>query len=113
MRRTNLSRLARMLVLALLVVGSLIQTNSAHGQGNGFVTVQSKMDFEKTVDQLKQGVAKNGMMVMSEINQGKMLTMTGIKLNAVSLFVGNPTVGHKLFSADRAVGFVVPIRVNV
>ncbi len=113
MRKINLSKFAATLVLALLVAASLIQTNPVYAQNNGLVTVQSKMPFEQTVDQLKQGVAKNGMMVMSEINQGKMLAMTGIKLKAVSVFVGNPTVGNKLFSADRAVGFAVPIRVNV
>ncbi len=113
MRKINLSKLAATLSLAVLVAASLVQTNPVYAQGNGLVTVQSKMPFEQTVNHLKKGVAKNGMMVMSEINQGKMLAMTGIKLNAVSLFVGNPTVGNKLFSADRAVGFVVPIRVNV
>jgi uncharacterized protein (DUF302 family) len=113
MRKIKLSRFAATLTLAVLVVASFVQTGSAYAQDNGLVTVRSKMPFEQTVDHLKQGVAKNGMMVMSEINQGKMLAMTGIKLNAVSLFVGNPTVGNKLFSADRAVGFVVPIRVNV
>jgi uncharacterized protein (DUF302 family) len=113
MRKINLSSFAATLTLAVLVAASLVQTKPVYAQDNGLVTVQSKMSFEQTVDQLKQGVAKNGMMVMSEINQGKMLAMTGIKLNAVSLFVGNPTVGNKLFTADRAVGFVVPIRVNV
>ncbi len=113
MRKMNLSKLAATISLALLVAASLIQTKPVYAQENGLVTVQSKMSFNQTIDGLKKGVAKNGMMVMSEINQGKMLAMTGIKLNAVSLFVGNPTVGHKLFVADRAVGFVVPIRLNV
>jgi len=113
MKKSNLSKFVAALALAVLIAGSLIQMSPAYAQDNGLVTVQSKMPYEQTVDHLKQGVAKNGMMVMSEINQGKMLAMTGIKLKAVSLFVGNPTVGNKLFSADRAVGFAVPIRVNV
>ncbi|MCL5030854.1 MAG: DUF302 domain-containing protein [Bacteroidetes bacterium] len=101
------------LFAAILFAGSFTQSNQLLAQDTGLITVQSKQSYDQTVDQLKQAVAKGGMMVMSEINQGKMLAMTGIKLNAVSIFVGNPTVGNKLFTANRAVGFVVPIRVNV
>ena len=57
--------------------------------------------------------AKNGMMVLGEVNQGKILSMTGLKLNATSLFVGNPTIGNKLFSADPGIGVAVPIRVSI
>jgi uncharacterized protein (DUF302 family) len=113
MSKHNLNRFVTPFAVMFLMIGTLIQTNKSYAEDNGLVTVQSKMSYDQTVDQLKQGVAKNGMMVMSEINQGKMLAMTGIKLNAVSLFLGNPTVGNKLFTADRSVGFVVPIRVNV
>ncbi|MDE3056728.1 MAG: DUF302 domain-containing protein [Bacteroidota bacterium] len=113
MNKKTLNRIVSAFAFSFLVLGTLMPTNRSYAEDNGLVTVQSKMPYEQTVDQLKQGVAKNGMMVMSEINQGKMLAMTGIKLNAVSLFVGNPTVGNKLFTANRAVGFVVPIRVNI
>ncbi len=53
------------------------------------------------------------MMVLSVIKQGKILSMTGLSLKAVSLFVGNPQVGKKLFSANRGVGIAVPIRLNI
>ncbi len=113
MKKNNFTKLASTYLFAILVAASMTTATRVYAQSNGLVTVQSKMSFDQTVGGLKKGIAKNGMMVMSEINQGKMLAMTGIKLKAVSLFVGNPTVGNKLFSADRAVGFVVPIRVNV
>lgn len=113
MKKNDFTKLATAFAFAFLFAASMATATRAYAQDNGLVTVQSKMSYDQTVDQLKKGVAKNGMMVMSEINQGKMLAMTGIKLKAVSIFVGNPTVGNKLFSADRAVGFVVPIRVNV
>ncbi|MDQ6950327.1 MAG: DUF302 domain-containing protein [Mariprofundales bacterium] len=59
-------------------------------------------------------VAKNGMMVLGEINQGKVMTnMTGMNLKAISLFVGNPNVGKKLFTANAGVGIVLPVRINV
>ncbi len=112
MKKLNLN-LAASLFAAILFAASFANSNQILAQGSGLITVQSKYSYDQTVAQLKQAVAKGGMMVMSEINQGKMLAMTGIKLNAISIFVGNPTVGNKLFTADRAVGFVVPIRVNV
>ena len=112
MKKLNLN-LAASLFAAILFAASFAHSNQILAQGTGLVTIQSKYSYDQTVTELKQAVAKGGMMVMSEINQGKMLAMTGIKLNAVSIFVGSPSVGNKLFTADRAVGFVVPIRVNV
>ena len=113
MRKINMSRFAATLVMALLVAVSFSQTTPAYAQENGLVTVQSKMPFNQTVSMLKKMIAKNGMMVLSELNQGKVMAMTGLHMNDLSLFVGNPTVGHKLFAADRGVGVAVPIRVNI
>jgi len=58
-------------------------------------------------------VADNGMMVMGEIHQGKILAMTGLKIESESIFVGNPTMGKKLFSAELGIGQVVPVRLNI
>jgi uncharacterized protein (DUF302 family) len=99
------------IVVMLLVTAFAASSGAA--QTNGLVTLQSKSSFDQTVDQLRQLVAKNGMMVLSDLNQGKVMEMTGLKINAISLFVGNPTVGNKLFSADRGVGIAIPIRVNI
>ena len=52
-------------------------------------------------------------MVLSEIDQGKILSMTGLSLKAQSLFVGNPQIGNKLFSANRAVAIAVAVRLNI
>lgn len=53
------------------------------------------------------------MLVLSEINQGKIMTnMTGI-LKAISLFVGNPNVGKKPSIENSGVCIVLPVRVNV
>ncbi len=54
-----------------------------------------------------------GMMVMGELHQGKVLSMTGLKVQSETLFVGNPTVGKELFSAQPGAGLVVPVRINV
>ena len=53
------------------------------------------------------------MMVMAEVNQGKMLSMTGLSLKATLFVIGNPTVGKQLFEQDRGVGLYVPLRVFV
>jgi len=77
------------------------------------VTVESRSSFEQTVDHLKSAVTQGGMMVMAEVDQGNMLSMTGLKLKASLFLVGNPTVGKRLFERDAGVGLYVPLRVFV
>ena len=36
-----------------------------------------------------------------------------LRVESETVFIGSPTVGKDLFSADPAVGIVVPIRINV
>jgi len=72
------------LVITMLLF-SISQDVWATANDNITVKVVSTGTFDHTVDKVKTLVAKNGMMVMGEINQGKMLSMTGLKLNAVSL----------------------------
>jgi uncharacterized protein (DUF302 family) len=81
-------------------------------QGN-IITSQSKRDFDQTVAQIKSATGQNGLMVMGNLNQGRMLSMTGLHLKAESFLVGNPNVGKKLFSADPGVGLYVPVRIFV
>lgn len=100
------------LVLTMLMF-AFSQNGWAQAEGLKPVDVVASGTFTKTVDNVKKLVAKNGMSVMGEINQGKMLSMTGLKLNGTTLFLGNPTVGKKLLSADPAVGLVIPIRLYV
>jgi uncharacterized protein (DUF302 family) len=77
------------------------------------VTVSSDKSFEEVSSAVKSLVAKNGMMVMAEVDQGKMLSMTGLSLKATLFIVGNPTVGKQLFEQDHGVGLYVPLRVFV
>ena len=77
------------------------------------VTVSSDKPFEDVSRAVKSLVAKNGMMVMAEVDQGKMLSMTGLSLKATLFIVGNPTVGKQLFEQDHGVGLYVPLRVFV
>ena len=113
MRRIKLNRSITLSVFVLLFLSTITQANLLFAQETDLVEVQSKMSFDQTVEELRHMVAKNGMMVLSELNQGKILSMTGLELNAISLFVGNPNIGNKLFSADRGVGVAIPARINI
>lgn len=77
------------------------------------ITVRSQKPFDQTVDNVKKLVAKSGMMVMGEINQGGIMAMTGTSLKAVSLFVGSPAVGKKLFKEDVGCAVAAPFRVTI
>lgn len=77
------------------------------------VKIASAKSFEQVSDALKALVAKNGMMVMAQVDQGKMLSMTGLSLKATLFLVGNPTVGKQLFEQDHGVGLYVPLRISV
>jgi len=102
-----------LLVVAVLMLGMMLPLQQAQSQSNDLITVTAKGSYNDTVAKFKKMVAKNGMMILGEVNQGKILSMTGLKLNATSLFVGNPTIGKKLFSANPGIGVAVPIRVSV
>ena len=106
-RRTAVSA-----VLVLFTI-ALINLKPASAQEWSLQQVAAKGTYAETVAKVKKGIAKGGMMVLGEIDQGKILSMTGLKLKAVSLFIGNPTMGKKLFSADPGVGIAVPVRVNI
>ncbi len=112
MRRRDFA-FAAVLSMLIVTAGAFSNTSVALAKENGMVTVESKMSFPETVASLKKMVSGNGMMVLSTLDQGKILAMTGLKLNAMCLFIGNPTIGKKLFSADPAVGLAVPVRVNI
>jgi uncharacterized protein (DUF302 family) len=77
------------------------------------VKVESQHSFDQTVSQVKSATSQNGLMVMGHLDQGKVLSMTGLQLKGESFLVGNPNMGKKLFTADPTVGVFVPIRIFV
>lgn len=114
--------MTRRSILSILALGSLLAAASLPGTSalaaetpfqGGRVVVESKKSFDDVTKAVTTLVARNGMMVMAEVDQGKMLSMTGFKLQARLFLVGNPTVGKELFSQNRAVGLYVPLRVSV
>jgi len=100
-----------LLMMALIVGTSMLSPVSA--QNIKPVTIESKMGFDQTVKAIREAVSKGGMMVLSELNQGKILSMSGLNIHSVSLFIGNPNVGKMAFQDNASVGVVIPVRVNV
>ncbi len=98
--------------LTAFFVITLFSFQQARAQDH-LVTVKSSKSFDATIAGIKKAVAGNGMMVMSELNQRKMLSMTGLSINAESLFIGNPNVGKDAFTDNPAVGLAIPVRLNV
>jgi uncharacterized protein (DUF302 family) len=102
-----------LMLLSVFMISLIGFSNKLDAQTIKPVTVQSTMDFNGTISAIQKAVSDGGLMVLSELNQGKILSMTGLKVNAHSFFIGNPTVGKDAFSADPSVGLVIPVRVNV
>jgi uncharacterized protein (DUF302 family) len=111
MKTLKLRKVATTLILASMTI-FLFSFQGAYAQ-NKLVTVKSSKNYDATVEGIKKGVADAGMMVLAEINHGKILSMTGLSINAESLFIGNPNVGKEAFSENLAVGLAIPIRLNV
>ena len=102
----------RLLVLSLVLLTVVSIALPASAQ-TGRVAVVSQKSFEQTVDQLKSAVSQGGMMVMATVDQGNMLSMTGLKMKGTLFMVGNPTIGKQIFEQDHAAGLYIPIRVYV
>ena len=75
-------------ILSVVSVGLSFAGSNTSFNGDR-VTVASDKSFEDVTGAVKSLVAKNGMMVMAEVNQGKMLSMTGLSLKATLFVVGN------------------------
>jgi uncharacterized protein (DUF302 family) len=77
------------------------------------VSIPSNKSFEQTVDAFKMAVSKGGMMVMSTVDQGNMLKMTGLEMKGTLFLVGNPNVGKQVFEHNPAAGLYLPLRVYI
>ncbi len=112
MKKIKNKKITFPLMLAFTVM-SFFSAGTAQAQQAKLITVKSAKSFEATVEGIKKGVADAGMMVLAEINHGKILSMTGLSVHAESIFIGNPNVGKEAFSENTAVGLAIPLRVNV
>ncbi len=98
----------------MLSAGMLTSLPSVAQAGSGLVVqVKASGSVSDVVAKLKGMVHKNGMMVMGKLHQGKVMSMVGLTIESESIFVGNATVGKKLFSANSGAGIAVPVRINI
>jgi uncharacterized protein (DUF302 family) len=111
MKNLNVKKIALRSMIASMAI-FFLSFQGANAQSK-LVTVKSVKTYDQTVAGIKKGVADAGMMVLAEINHGKILSMTGLSLNAESIFIGNPNVGKEAFTENKAVGLAIPLRVNV
>lgn len=111
MKNLNFKKIALTLMITSMSI-FLLGYQEANAQSN-LVTVKSTKSYDATVAGFKKGVADAGMIVDAEINQGKILSVTGLTLKSDALFIGNKTVGKEAFSDNPAVGLALPIRVNI
>ncbi len=108
--RPFLSRFLASIALGL----ALVTAAPAFAQGADFIKVESQHSFASTVHHLKEAVSANQMMVMGHVNQGKVLSMTGLHLaGAESFLVGSPHMGKMAFGMNPAAGAVLPARIYV
>lgn len=112
--RTKINWTVRILVLSIMAFALSAIPAFAQPAGGDFVTVKSAHGYSATLDALQHSIKNNGLMVMGKVNQKAILSITGLKLEGEESFlVGNPRVGKKLFSMNRAVAAVIPARISV
>ena len=102
---------ARRAVMLTALFAGLAATSALAQEAR--VTIPSNKSFEQTVDAFKMAVSKGGMMVMSTVDQGNMLKMTGLEMKGTLFLVGNPNVGKQVFEKDPAAGLYLPLRVYI
>lgn len=101
-------------LLALVLVLTSVATGvSQASAADAVVRTVAKGSVDQVLDGLKKMVADHGMMVMGELHQGKVLEMTGLKVQSETIFVGNPAVGKQFFEIEPGAGVVLPVRVNI
>lgn len=85
--KTKKLRLPGLLFVAKLMAGMFSFTTAVQAQSVKPITVKSSKNFDGTISAIKKAVSGGGMMVLSELNQGKVLSMTGLSVHAHSFFV--------------------------
>ncbi len=100
----------RIILLAALLAALAATTAFAQ---EARVSIPSSKSYDQTVEAFKMAVSKGGMMVMSTVDQGNMLKMTGLDMKGTLFLVGNPNIGKQVFEKDPAAGLYLPLRVYI
>ncbi|MFL5096126.1 MAG: DUF302 domain-containing protein [Xanthobacteraceae bacterium] len=108
--RRNESCRALLFALALTVSSPAITLAG----NDGVVRVKSAYPIGETVDRLKKDIIGKGIKFFDEIDQAKLATDSGIKLNpSVLLIFGNPPLGTQFITANANAGLDWPVRLLV
>jgi uncharacterized protein (DUF302 family) len=106
----HFGRLRHITLLAVLFAAFAATTAFAQ---EARVSIPSSKSYDQTVEAFKMAVSKGGMMVMSTVDQGNMLKMTGLEMKGTLFLVGNPNVGKQVFEKDPGAGLYLPLRVYI
>ncbi|MFL4970972.1 MAG: DUF302 domain-containing protein [Xanthobacteraceae bacterium] len=108
--RRNASCRALLFALALTASSPAITLAG----NDGVVRVKSAYPIGETVDRLKKDIIGKGIKFFDEIDQAKLATDSGIKLNpSVLLIFGNPPLGTQFITANANAGLDWPVRLLV
>jgi len=81
---------------------------------NDIIVKESHCSVNKTVQHIKEIVAKKGLHVFAVINHSGNATSIGMKLNESKMIVfGNAKLGTALMQQDMTVGLDLPLRILV
>jgi uncharacterized protein (DUF302 family) len=81
---------------------------------DGIVRVKSAYSMGETIERLKKDIADKGIKFFDEIDQAKLATDAGIKLQpSVLLIFGNPPLGTQFITANASAGLDWPVRLLV
>jgi uncharacterized protein (DUF302 family) len=108
------SVLAGAVLSIYLVAQPMAERAQVGNAGDGVVRVRSAYSLPETLDRLKKDVAAKGIMMFSEIDQGKLAVDAGIKLGpSVLLVFGNPALGAQFITSSPQAGLDWPVRLLV
>ncbi len=109
--RAKFLRLSGATVAALAVSP---ETHAKAKSSDGVIRVKSVYDFHETVERLKKDIETKGIRFFNEIDQSKLATDVGIKLNPSTLLMfGNPPLGTQFMTSNPNAGLGWPVRLLV
>jgi uncharacterized protein (DUF302 family) len=105
---------AKFLRLSGIAAATLAAAPVAKAADDGVVRVKSAYSFAETIERLKKDVAAKGIRFFGEIDQAKLASDAGIKLNPSTLLMfGNPPLGTQFMTANPNAGLDWPVRLLV
>jgi uncharacterized protein (DUF302 family) len=94
--------------------GQAMSHSPAMNTGDGVLRVKSAYGVEETISRLKADIAAKGIQFFDQIDQQKLASGAGIKLNpSVLLIFGNPPLGTQFLTANPYSGLDWPVRMLV